>query len=735
MLEALAIITGTAHTGDANALRFPLSLRRVWQRDLDRLGLQYVDAQGRVMPGQWYRDREQTLAAHGKLSRATPRAVLAHAGDQLVLLQPDGADHKLPALQALLREPGAELLTHRPGRRAVVRHTSPAGTLYAKALRPSKLGRILEANAFVAGLPGRGFEIAPLHAIDEASGLLVMCELPGVSLHDLAQSDAAGFVEGCSRAGRALRSLHVSAPDWLPTHDAAAEMNMLRDRLAGVGAFVPSRLDAVRSACEHVGGRLAEPACNPVVLHRDFYDKQIVIAAGGGVGLLDFDTLGAGEASLDLANMLAHLELRVLQGACESATAADAAAAFLDAYTPDDATLARIPAYLDAARLRLAMLYAFWPKWAALTPRLLDAIGRPPAWETDGTPVIAARGAKRAAARPEPRSAPCPLVFVLGCPRSGTTMLERMLDAHPDLAMSHETHWVTKHAKRRRDLTREGFVRPDTLDALYADYRFTRMAPPRGQIEAAMDRGPLKYRRFVRMVFDHYRGSRGTPFVGDKSTGGYLRDIDRLNGVCPESKLVHLVRDGRDVCLSMLNWPKAARAAGRFPMFHDDPVATTAAWWQWHIRAGMDQGRPLGADTYRELRYEDLVREPERRCAELCEFLGLAPDTAMARFHAGRSKPGAGKSANAAWLAPTPGLRDWRTQMRDDQIEMFEAIAGETLAAFGYERRFPRVSRRTAELAAERVARWEREVGGENTPHRPTVIVTTGNPTPEGELR
>lgn len=735
MLESLSTLATPVRQSPDSPLQFPLQLRRAWQRETARVGLQYVDAAGRAVPGQWHADARETEALFKKLSRVSNHAVLAGIGDFLVVLQPDGVDNKLPALAGLLAQDGAELLTHRPGRRAVVRIANSDGVRYAKALRPSRTGRILKANLFVSEMRSRAFDIADIVQADEDSGLVVMRGLDGACLHDLASTDAKAFIAGCGDAGFALRSLHVSAPHWLPVHDAAAEIAMLQERLAGIETFVPEKHAAAATACQKVSESLRSGAGERVVVHRDFYDKQVMIGAGERPGLLDFDTLGSGEASLDVANMLGHLELRVLQGACSREVAAAAAREFLDGYRPDVVVMGRVPAYLDATRIRLAMLYACWPKWAELTPVLLDSIGSPPVCET-GDRLSVAKPSHRARSVHDGCEPASPLLFVVGCPRSGTTMLERMLDAHRDLAMTHETHWVTKHAKRGRDLTREGFLRPDTLDALYADHRFVRMAPPRDQIERTLRQGPLKYRRFVRLVFDHFRRSRGKRFVGDKSTGGYLRDIDRLLEVCPNSRIVHLVRDGRDVCLSMLNWPKNARAAGRFPMFADDPVATTAAWWQWHVRAGIEQGRSLSGGAYRELRYEELVQEPDRQCAMLCEFLGLEYDPAMARFHDGRSSPSTGKSANAAWLAPTPGLRDWRTQMSDEQIAMFEAIAGDTLAMLGYERWFPRVAPQVARLASERVARWEQEVGlGAQAPSDSDVILTPGIQMTQGEIR
>jgi hypothetical protein len=101
-----------------------------------------------------------------------------------------------------------------------------------------------------------------------------------------------------------------------------------------------------------------------------------------------------------------------------------------------------------------------------------------------------------------------------------------------------------------------------------------------------------------------------------------------------------------------------------------------------------------------EFSYEALVGHPERACAELCGFLGLVSDDAMVRYHEGRKKTKSGLDAKHAWLPPTPGLRNWRSEMESTDLERFEAVAGSLLDELGYERAVPHPSREAVEMAS-----------------------------------
>jgi hypothetical protein len=281
-----------------------------------------------------------------------------------------------------------------------------------------------------------------------------------------------------------------------------------------------------------------------------------------------------------------------------------------------------------------------------------------------------------------------PRFFVVGCPRSGTTLLLRMLAAHPEVAVIPELGWIAPTYERRERLTGEGYVTREFLEHL-AGRGFGRFArlPVRQEELLAMDVAEqrLHYADLVSLLFDRYGAERGKPVVGNKTVAA-VRFVRTLHELWPQARFVHLLRDGRDVALSAIGWRRATRLAEELASWTEQPVATAALWWEWNVRLGREAGVPLGAERYRELRYEALVADPEGECRELCEFLDLPYDEAMPRFHEGKTRAEEGLDAKHAWLPPTAGLRDWRTQMAPADVERFEAAAGALLDELGYER-------------------------------------------------
>ena len=279
-------------------------------------------------------------------------------------------------------------------------------------------------------------------------------------------------------------------------------------------------------------------------------------------------------------------------------------------------------------------------------------------------------------------------MFIVGCPRSGTTLFQRVADAHPELAIIDETLWILRLYRRSEGVTADGFVTPRVIDDLLADRRFVRLDLPTADVEALLDGGRTSYTSFVSGIFDLYGRARGKRLVGDKSPG-YVRKIPRLHQLWPEARFVHLIRDGRDVALSALNWKAGDRIFGEFSTWPDDPWTTAALWWERSVRLGREAAGDLPPGRYDEVRYEALVADPEAESRTLCAFLDLPYDEAMVRFHEGRMRRAPGASAKRQWLPPTAGLRNWRTEMSPEAVERFEAAAGDLLDELGYARGAP----------------------------------------------
>jgi hypothetical protein len=293
-----------------------------------------------------------------------------------------------------------------------------------------------------------------------------------------------------------------------------------------------------------------------------------------------------------------------------------------------------------------------------------------------------------------------PYLFIVGCARSGTTLVRRIVDAHPEIAITTEMHWISHYVNYFKNQNR--LVTPELVSELTGHKRFAQFEIPREQFEGLLGSGEaVPYPTFLNRVFGLYGKIKNKPLVGNK-TPAYVRSIPTFHALWPEAKFVHIIRDGRDVCISILNWKKGERIVGRYASWEEDPVSTTALWWERKVRKAREDGAALGPGLYHEMHYEDLVEDPQRECNRLCEFLGVPYDDAMIRFAEGKTRtdlPNARKTPKKAWLPITSGMRNWRTEMPATDIQRFEAAAGNLLEELGYERTFSRPTPQALEHA------------------------------------
>jgi hypothetical protein len=231
-----------------------------------------------------------------------------------------------------------------------------------------------------------------------------------------------------------------------------------------------------------------------------------------------------------------------------------------------------------------------------------------------------------------------------------------------------------------------------------------------GDIEHAAA-GSDTYAGFVSRLYDLRGSSRKKPFSGEK-TPDYCRQIPSLHALFPASRFIHIVRDGRDTALSTLGWATESKGPGKWGLWREDPVGTCALWWRWQAGTGDRDGTSLPDGLYHCLRYEDLVSDPRDELAQVAGVLTLPYSEDMVNYHTGRVRSGSGLSAKSAWLPPVQGLRDWRNDMSRDDVCVFESIAGDLLARFGYECRDYRAGAAVSRRISRCLQWWDSEGRG-----------------------
>jgi sulfotransferase family protein len=267
-----------------------------------------------------------------------------------------------------------------------------------------------------------------------------------------------------------------------------------------------------------------------------------------------------------------------------------------------------------------------------------------------------------------------PPLIILGVGRSGTTLLRVMLDRNSQLAIPYETFFVPQLAHRHGSrLQLDEFL--DDLARLRTLYDWgIRPEDVRPRLREGMTTSEA-----IAAIFETYAERQGKPRWGDK-TPLYMQQLPLLERLFPDALWVHLVRDGRDAALSFLELPEGF--SGK-TWAQPRTVAQFAARWRTEILSARRLGRHAGS-RYLELRYEDLVAEPERELRRVCEHGSLPWEADMLDHTRVSDAANMPEHRNLA-QPPTPGLRDWRSQMSREDALTFEQVAGDVLGSAGYE--------------------------------------------------
>ena len=253
-------------------------------------------------------------------------------------------------------------------------------------------------------------------------------------------------------------------------------------------------------------------------------------------------------------------------------------------------------------------------------------------------------------------------VLIGGAGRSGTTLFRAMLGAHPRLYCGPEVKLIPVVCQLRQDWLRT--LGPELAEA--------------GIDEPRLD---VAVRAFVRALLENL-GAPGQR-VAEKTPHNLLH-MAYLGRLFPNARFLHILRDGRAVAASLVQqrWLDPHTGA---PVWYCADLASAARYWR-DLVIAVRQQAPTVPGRYLEVRYEDLVREPEPTLRRVLAFLGERWDPAVLRHHEAGAVLSGRESSSEAVRAAVHGraVEKWRERVSAQEEAAIVEVAGEVLRGLGY---------------------------------------------------
>jgi hypothetical protein len=280
--------------------------------------------------------------------------------------------------------------------------------------------------------------------------------------------------------------------------------------------------------------------------------------------------------------------------------------------------------------------------------------------------------------------------FIVGCGRSGTTLLRTMLNHHSQIAIPLESLFIVDYLRAR------GKVTPQTFRRLIAtEYELAEWDMPFTLTDFA---GCISAQDFIDRAHELYVQQAGKRVWGQK-TPRFVRHGALLKRHYPQAKFINILRDPRAVVSSLIR-----------SNVHNSNALYAARRWQRDVNAGLQLGRAFPGDVL-HVHYEDLVRDTEATLRAVCEFLAIDFEPALLDYHKTGTQEYSGYYAQIhAKLNQAPDtsrIDAWRKHLSPQDVAVVESICGPLMDDLGYARE---ATEPVHEGTLDRL-QWERKLG------------------------
>ena len=255
------------------------------------------------------------------------------------------------------------------------------------------------------------------------------------------------------------------------------------------------------------------------------------------------------------------------------------------------------------------------------------------------------------------------IVFILGQARSGTTLLNKVLSAHPDIAFINGEFddlpffYYNQHLYERYGDQKYSVMAKDLL--MYPYFK-----QPKVDINADSFKG------MIDGFLDHYRKVYSKNIIGVKIARNISSNVDMIKDVFKDAYCITIIRDPRDVCLSL-------RKA---------PLGTISPFYvgkSWNDSINKIAELENGITPYYEVRYERFISEPVNELKQLCNFLGIPFEKEMLNFHKNLTfAPQIYKLLTQGFVGDN--YNKWKKVLTKKKLDLIYAAAGEKIYELEY---------------------------------------------------
>jgi hypothetical protein len=310
-----------------------------------------------------------------------------------------------------------------------------------------------------------------------------------------------------------------------------------------------------------------------------------------------------------------------------------------------------------------------------------------------------------------------PVFFIIGRGRSGTTWMRGILNSHPEILCWGEGRFFERSFDRD---DYEGWKDKNiTPTSLYGALRRAEhlMVWAERSVWARSRRADEHVDALTRLAVEYFMGGQlrgsGARIVGDKTPYVKAEVIEEIGAVLPKAKVIHIIRDGRDVAVSLAHhmWNNAASEGGVYALnpeelekreayrsgvlpadgiFTEERLSRLAADWSREVGEVVDKGPAVLGENYVEARYEDLLARPVEETGRLLGFLGADSSVGAAKrcvekvsFERDAKRERGREDSTSRLRKGITG--DWRNVFTDEDRRVFKEKAGDLLVKLGYE--------------------------------------------------